>query len=119
MRVWREVGSGVTAAQVRRVVASTVGVGAVARRLGVAECTAHRWAGLGDVSIVPRPRTERMPGRQLVSDAAVRDAMLGPLSLRAAAAALGGTAAGLQARARYLGLPTDALWREALRRAQA
>jgi|GEM_PF-2053469 len=84
MRVWREVGSGVTAAQVRRVVASTVGVGAVARRLGVAECTAHRWAGLAGVSIVPRPRTERMPGRQLVSDAAVRDAMLGPLSLRAA-----------------------------------
>ncbi|QIJ77509.1 hypothetical protein CLZ_24725 [Methylobacterium sp. CLZ] len=113
MRAWGEVGSGVTAAQVCRVVASTVGVGAVARRLGVAECTAHQWAGLAGVSIVARPRTARLPGRQLVSFAAVRDTMLGPLSLRAAAAALGVTAAGPQARARYLGLPTDPLEREA------
>ena len=42
MQVWREVGSGVTVPDVRRVVACTVGVGAVARQLGVSPYTAHR-----------------------------------------------------------------------------
>lgn len=107
MQLSREVGSGVSVPDVRRVVAGTVGVGAVARRLGVAPHTARRWAGIAGVSIVPHAPTTRMPSRQRVTDGAVAAAIRGPLSLRAAAAALGVTAPGLQARARYLGLPTD------------
>ena len=58
MQVYREVGSGVTVPDVRRVVAATVGVGAVARRLGVTHYTAHRWARS------PASRSERCPRRR-------------------------------------------------------
>jgi hypothetical protein len=119
MQAWRQVGSGVSVPDVRRVVSATVGVGAVARRLGVTNHTAHRWAGLAGVAIRPHLPTDRLPERQRMTDGAVAAAIRGPLSLRAAAAALGVTAPGLQSRARYLGLPTDPLGREALRRAQA
>lgn len=119
MQVWREVGSGVTVPDVRRVVAATVGVGAVARRLGVSEYTAHRWARLAGVAIRALPPTTRLPDRQRVTDAAVTAAIQGPLSLRRAAAALGVTPPALQSRARYLGLPTDPAGRAALRGACA
>ncbi len=119
MQMYRQVGSGVTVPDVRRVVAATVGVGAVARRLGVTHHTAHRWARIAGVEIRPwHPRTRR-PERQRMSDAAVAAAIQGPLSLRAAAAALGVTSPALQNRARYLGLPTDPVGRAALRGACA
>ncbi|GJD65649.1 hypothetical protein [Methylobacterium frigidaeris] len=119
MQLWRQVGSGVSVSDVRRVVSGTVGVAAVARRLGVAPHTAHRWAGLAGVATRPHLPTDRLPERQRVTDGAVAAAIRGPLSLRAAAAALGVIAPGLKARARYLGLPTDPVGRTALRRAQA
>ncbi|WP_139239456.1 MULTISPECIES: hypothetical protein [unclassified Methylobacterium] len=108
-----------TVPDVRRVVAATVGVGAVARRLGVSQYTAHRWARLAGVAIQAVPPTARMPERQRVSDTDVAAAIRSPLSLRAAAAALGVTPPALQSRARYLGLPTDPAGRAALRGACA
>ncbi|UIN36924.1 hypothetical protein [Methylobacterium oryzae] len=110
-----------TVPDVRRVVAATVGVGvgAVARWLGVSEFTAHKWARLAGVEIRAVPPTARLPERQRMTDAAVAAAIQGPLSLRAAAAALGVTPPALQNRARYLGLPTSPAGRAALRGAGA
>ncbi|GJE46999.1 hypothetical protein GOFOIKOB_0018 [Methylobacterium tardum] len=119
MQIWREVGSGVSVPDVRRVVAATVGVGAVARRLGVSQYTAHCWAQLAGVAIRAVPPTARLPDRQRMTDADVAAAIQGPLSLRRAAAALGVTPPALQSRARYLGLPTDTAGRAALRGACA
>jgi hypothetical protein len=115
MQVCREVGSGVSVVDVRRVVASTVGVGEVAHSLGVSRNTAHRWARLAGVKIQALPPTARQSGRQRVSDADVDTAIRGPLSLRAAAAALGISSPSLLARARYLGLPTSPAGRATLR----
>ncbi|MDE4912237.1 hypothetical protein PQI07_16270 [Methylobacterium sp. 092160098-2] len=113
MRRRDEVGCGLKFADVRGVVASTIGVDAVARRLGVSRNTARKYSRFAGVRI--RPATARHVWSQRVTDADVEGAIRGPLSLRAAAAALGVTSPSLLARARYIGLPTDPAGRAALR----